>query len=216
MLVNESVLVGRYLFSALENSQTRRVLNIGSSSLEYRSQIQPYIEREVFYPVTEKLGATIVHCDAKEESGADLIVDLLAPEAVALLRALSADAFVVANLLEHVEVVDDAVLQLDRIITSGSYLVASGPKSFPYHPDPIDNMFRPERWQVQSLFRNFDLIEWGEVNHRTLARSVSGSRKQAARFLFREFASAPPGERIAAGRRSLTPVSAWCALMRKK
>jgi hypothetical protein len=216
MLVNESLTLGKYLFSVLQKSSNRSVLNIGSSTLEYRTHSQPYIQNKVFGPVEENLGATVIHCDAKAESGADVIIDLLSSEAVSTLAGFNAHVFVVSNLLEHVESVGAAVHQLEMIIPTGAYLVASGPKNFPYHPDPIDNMFRPGRRQVESLFGNFNLLEWGEAKHRTLATSVFESRRGAANWVLQEVASASPSKKISTLIRSLSPVSSWCALMQKR
>ena len=55
-----------------------KVLDIGSSSIYFRTKEQPYIEENVFKPLRDK-GCQVIHLDTKKEQGVDLVcsIDLL-------------------------------------------------------------------------------------------------------------------------------------------
>ena len=52
-----------------------RALDIGSSTLHYRTVEQPHIEEQVLAPLRAR-GVDIVHLDAKEAPGVDVVCDL--------------------------------------------------------------------------------------------------------------------------------------------
>src|SRR5581483_3920515 len=73
-------------------------------------------------------------------------------------------ALLCCNVLEHVA--DPALLcaKLEHIVSGGGYLIVTVPNRFPYHPDPIDTMFRPELEELAELFPNCRLIRGDVVN----------------------------------------------------
>jgi hypothetical protein len=52
--------------------------------------------------------------------------------------------------------------RLQTLVPVGGYLIVSVPHRFPYHPDPIDTLFRPELGELHALFPRTRLIA-GEV-----------------------------------------------------
>jgi hypothetical protein len=117
------------------------LLNLGSSDLQFRTVVQPYIDREVFAPLRER-GVAIVHSDLKESPGVDIAADALGDEGFARLREVGARAVMCCNMFEHV--VDRAALagRISALVPAGGTLILTAPESYPYHPDPIDNYYR--------------------------------------------------------------------------
>src|SRR5436190_23440563 len=78
------------------------VLDIGSSTEDFRTQVQPHIEQHVFAPPRRR-GATIVHVDAKEGKGVDVVCDVTDAD-VDLVAQLGSpfDVVLCCNMLEHV------------------------------------------------------------------------------------------------------------------
>ena len=55
------------------------LLDLGSSTLEYRTQTQPYIERNIFAPLRAR-GGVVYHLDMKSDPGVDVVGNLEDPE----------------------------------------------------------------------------------------------------------------------------------------
>ncbi len=133
------------------------LLDLGSSTAEFRTQVQPYIEERIFAPLRER-GGRVWHVDAKEAPGVDLAGDLLDARFIARLRELRARSALVLSILQHVrdrEALARAVLEL---VPAGGFIVVSGPRRFPRHHDPIDTLFRPSIEDVHALFPGTQLV----------------------------------------------------------
>lgn len=127
------------------------VLNIGSSSRQFREQVQPWIEQHVFAPARAH-GLSIVHQDLFPADGVDFAGDLLAPDCRERLRELNIFGVVCSNVLEHVldrPAFADAITEL---LPKGGRALITVPNRFPYHPDPIDTNYRPTPRELSSLF----------------------------------------------------------------
>src|SRR5687768_7620140 len=132
----------RWLATRLCTVDASPILNVGSSSLSFRSDVQPWIEQSVFSPLRRR-GLTVIHQDLFPDDGVDVAADLYAPATQARLRAYNAQCIICSNVLEHVRdhrTFSDILL---RILVPGGRLLVTVPRAFPYHPDPIDTMFRP-------------------------------------------------------------------------
>ena len=146
----ERVLAGREL------GPGRSVLDIGSSTREFRTEVQPHIERHVIAPLREA-GAEVVHLDAKQGDGIDLVFDLADPTAD--LRAATGrefDLVTCCNLLEHVTDREATVRQVASVVRPGGALLVTVPGRYRYHEDPIDTMFRPTPDELSSLVLGVD------------------------------------------------------------
>lgn len=134
------------------------LLNVGSSTLEFRTRTQPYIDINVFAPLRARGGA-VYHADMKPAPGVDLVGNLLDPSFVAQLASLSPRSVLVSNVLEHVSDRRALCHALLDIAPPGGYLIVSGPHDYPYHPDPIDTMFRPSIQEVVEHFPGTTMID---------------------------------------------------------
>ncbi len=82
--------------NALPDDVIFPLLNIGSSTLEFRTQIQPYIEQNIFGPLRARNSDGVYHLDIKSAPGVDLVGDLLDPaflDKVAQMQIRSAMIF---------------------------------------------------------------------------------------------------------------------------
>lgn len=118
------------------------LLNLGSGTAEYREIRQPFIERDLFTPL-RKAGVKVFHCDLKSAEGIDLAGNVLDPKVQQQLRAMDFKCVLVSNLLEHVTDRDEVMRACAAIVGRGGLILATVPSSYPYHPDPIDTLYRP-------------------------------------------------------------------------
>jgi SAM-dependent methyltransferase len=152
VFVEEAAWVERAL-ARLELPAGARVLDVGSSTREFRTEVQPHIDRHVFAPLRAR-GVRPVHLDAKDADGVDVVLDLSDPAldpAAALGERF--DVVLCMNMLEHVvdrERTADRVLAL---VAPGGHLLVTVPRSYRRHLDPIDTMYRPSPRERARLFR---------------------------------------------------------------
>jgi SAM-dependent methyltransferase len=128
-----------------------RALDIGSSTLHYRTVEQPHIEEQVLAPLRSR-GVEIVHLDAKAAPGVDVVCDLdeagegladgLGEHALVLL------ASVLHYLREPARAADLAV----RALAPGGYLVAHHPDSARRTHDPVDRKRRMSPAELAGVF----------------------------------------------------------------
>jgi SAM-dependent methyltransferase len=132
------------------------VLDIGSSTLEFRTEEQPYIDHHVIAPLRER-GAEVVHLDAKQGNGIDVVCDLADPQ-LDLLGAVGRtfDVVTCCNLLEHVTDRPATVRQVASVVSPGGTLLVTVPGRYRYHEDPIDTMFRPWPEEIVTLVQGVD------------------------------------------------------------
>ena len=141
----------------LGDEQVFPLLNVGSQTAAFRSREQPWIDRHIFRPAVSRQ-RTIVHTDLQAAEGVDLVGDLTDP---AFLQELSRRKFrsvICSNLLEHVTAPDQIARGVLEAVEPGGYLLLSVPNTFPYHPDPIDTMYRPSPEELASLFPGTTIV----------------------------------------------------------
>jgi hypothetical protein len=157
MNVFESEWLGQRLAS-IPDGELFPLLNIGSSTLAFRTQTQPYIDKNIFAPLRAR-GGKVYHLDMKSAPGVDIVGDLFDPALIEKIASMQIRAIMISNLLEHVinrqEICDLAM----KIIPPGGYLFVTGPHNYPYHADPIDTMFRPTIAEVHAHFPNTSIVE---------------------------------------------------------
>lgn len=137
------------------------ILDIGSSTARLREIDKPWIEDLLFRPLRGR-GEQVVHVDVKNKAGVDLIADLLTEEGFERLRAERPRTILLCNVLEHV--LDPGLLMRRalELLEPGGWLLVSVPRSYPYHRDPIDTLFRPTPAEVAALAPEASLVH-GEV-----------------------------------------------------
>lgn len=124
-----------------------RVLDLGSSTLEYRTVVQPHISERVHRPLLER-GCELTCADIKDGEGVDLVVDLSRTDLPAATFARPYDLVICSNILEHI--VDRAtfIRNVLRFCAAPGLLLCTVPRYFPWHADPIDTMYRPSAEQL--------------------------------------------------------------------
>jgi hypothetical protein len=122
--------------------------HVGCQTEEFRTVVQPWVDEFVFAPLRAR-GRTVVHVDIRKAPGVDLIADVTTAAGQEAIRDTGARTLLCANLLEHVPDAQHVLDDLLAIVPAGGHLLVSGPLVFPYHPDPIDTMFRPT-WEEMS------------------------------------------------------------------
>jgi hypothetical protein len=152
------------------------VLNLGSSTLAFRTTEQPYIQELIVAPL-EARGVRIVHTDLKHAPGVDIAGDIFDHADFARLKAVGARSIICTHMFEHV--VDRADLRrriLDLLPDNGLFFVTV-PASYPEHNDPIDTLFRPTPAELAAVFAGQQILEtadleghnyWTQVRRRPL------------------------------------------------
>jgi SAM-dependent methyltransferase len=126
----------------LELPPESRVVDVGSSTLDYRTVKQPHVETNVMAPLRAR-GAHIVHVDAKSEAGVDVVADVTAPDFDAATLGDPFDLVIVSGLLSVVTNVDRVIRVAAELVAPGGWLVAATPTAYRRTLDPIDNGWRP-------------------------------------------------------------------------
>jgi len=160
MLDAEAKWIGDVL-DRLDVGSLSPILNVGSASAAFREQVQPWIDREIFAPLRRR-GVAVHHLDIREGDGIDMHGDLTDDSFVAGLGDNGYRALLCCNFLEHVAAPSAICAKLELLVPVGGYLIITVPNRFPYHPDPIDTMFRPAIEDIVQLFPHCRLMH-GEV-----------------------------------------------------
>ena len=147
------------------------LLNLGSSTREFREVAKPHIQAELFGPL-EAAGIEIVHSDLKQADGVDLVGDIADPAVRAALAARGFRSLLCANLLEHVRDRGAVAAACEEIVGPGGLILATVPSSYPYHADPIDTGYRPAPAELAALFAGSDPVLVEELAGRTYAEDM--------------------------------------------
>ncbi len=164
-------------------------LNIGSSTAEFREEMQPHVESRFIRPL-EADGIRFVHCDMKSAAGVDEVGDIIDPKFRAKLKEYGASLLVCSNLLEHLTEPGRFAAACAELVEDGGYGLFSVPLSYPYHPDPIDTMLRLTPEELAAMLPDWTLVRsaaieagsyWGDL--RATGSGLSLATRQAARVL---------------------------------
>jgi hypothetical protein len=208
MLEVEAQWVGEAL-QRFDADKLSPVLNMGSATLEFRQQVQPWIDRCIFAPLRAR-GVEVHHLDMQAGNGIDLRGDLNDERFLSSLFGHRYRCVLCCNLLEHVTEPSAVCANIERLLPDMGYVIVTVPRRFPYHPDPIDTMFRPSPNDLFRLFPNCHPLEgvtldagtgWDYVEHDPwklflkLKRRLSGLRQHGGMkgttsflpYLFRRF-----------------------------
>ncbi len=143
------------------------VLNIGSSTEMFRTVSKPYIERRLFEPLREA-GFQVIHVDMKAGKGIDIVCRIDSEDGADRLLAIGAKSLLCSNMLEHVEDPAAVAATCASLVPAGAHILVTVPRSYPYHPDPIDTMFRPDLDEVARLFGNCAVVDSLMINDGTV------------------------------------------------
>lgn len=170
MLIQEARWFGRVL-SELADVEVYPMLNVGSNSAAFRTRDQPWIDRHIFAPAQQRNQA-VTHLDLQAAPGVDLVGDLQDPAFLERVAALNFKSVFCSNLLEHVPNREAIAATLLRVLPQGGLLFVSCPYRFPYHPDPIDTMYRPNAQELADLFPGTSVVKQQIVNCGLMATFV--------------------------------------------
>jgi hypothetical protein len=151
----------RWLCAALDRFAPERLsplLNLGSSTADFREQVQPWTEQSLFRPLRAR-GIDIVHVDQRDGCGIDVRADLGDRGDLPRLCALRPQALLCCNLLEHVTKPRRIARHCIDILPQAGLAFVTVPYSYPYHRDPIDTMFRPGPAELAALFQGARLVD---------------------------------------------------------
>ncbi len=160
------------------------VLNIGSSTGQFRTVNQPHIDEHIFAPLRER-GIEIIHQDIKDAPGVDVVGDLADPQFIEKLKSLHFKCIVCTNLLEHLPDPLGFIEILDNLAGSEAHLVMTGPCVYNRHLDPIDNMYRPTAREVSERFSSVEVLESKEISVGTVLSSYRDKPHELIRLVCR-------------------------------
>ncbi|MBI4319141.1 MAG: methyltransferase type 11 [Chloroflexi bacterium] len=158
--------------------------NVGSASEDYRRRIQPWIDDWIFRPAREKR-LPVRHVDLADAQGVDIVGDLTDHGFLEKLSEMQFKSVFCSNLLEHVGNREEVCRTLTSIVCVGGYLFISCPFRFPFHPDPVDTLFRPDINELASMFPGTSIYRGEVVRCGTYADYIS--RLKLIRMLLRTF-----------------------------
>lgn len=133
------------------------LLNIGSSTKQFRESVQPWTVRHVFGPLAAR-GVDIVHLDAREGPGIDIRADLLEDADFDRVGVARYGAVLCCNVLEHVRDSLEFARRCTELVRPGGIIVVTVPRSYPHHGDPIDTLYRPTPEQAAALFAGSSVL----------------------------------------------------------
>lgn len=137
-----------------KTSDIKNVIDIGASTLEFRTIKKPYIEENIFNPLKDR-GVEIIHLDMKDQEGVDISCDI-SDKSFSIKQKF--DLVICTNVLEHIDDLDISIINISNLVNDNGYLLVTVPFIYPYHPDPIDTMSRFGVNDLKILFKNFDNI----------------------------------------------------------
>ena len=160
MLVEESIWIAEKIKEILPE-EPFPVLNIGSSTLIYRTKKQPFIQNNIFNLFSDEK-KQVIHLDMKEDEGIDLVGDLSDENFRRLVKNLKPKLILCNNILMYLNKNTRKELSkiLFEILDENGYLIITNSLVFPPSPDPVEAYYRatPEK-MYKSLFANFYLID---------------------------------------------------------
>lgn len=183
MLIEEARWFRRHI-AELPNEALFPMLNVGSSTEDFRVRKQPWIDEHIFAPARER-GGRIVHLDLKRAPGVDVVGDLADPDIRRTLIALGVRSVFCSNLLEHVPDRAGICDPLIELLPPSGHLLVSCPNRYPKHDDPFDNGFRPTIGDLQSLFPGAEMLAAETVAGGTYYDALGRSPRRLARELVR-------------------------------
>lgn len=178
MLMEEAAWIGRQL-AEFDIGQLSPMLDLGSSTLTFRTVEQPYVDAMIFAPLVGR-GCDVKHVDIKMADGVDLVADIFDEQDYQRLSALQPRSIICGSLLEHIPNPDSTIQRILGLLPKGGVLLLTVPYSFPRHADPIDTMFRPSAAKLSRMLREQDVRRCEVVTGRTLIGELLTRRAMRA------------------------------------
>lgn len=194
MLPEEACWIGDVLASTTL-AEGATVVDLGSSTEEFRRLVQPYIDYRVFLPLRRR-GVRVLHVDARDGDGIDIQLDIAAAQTIPRELLGRASVTLCCNMLEHVVDRARVIDNLRQIVMPGGICIVTVPLAYRYHADPIDTGYRPTPDSLASALANAGLqpehraripvtCDYTDEPHSTLARVAWRGKQAIARRLLR-------------------------------
>jgi hypothetical protein len=165
MRLEEAAWIGLAL-SQIPAEQISPCLELGCSTLEFRTVQKPHIEAYIHAPLRGR-GVGIVHSDIKAGEGIDICGDIFQTAVQDTLRNVNAKCVLCCNILEHVVDRKAFAAICDTLLMPQGYMVVTVPQSYPLHADPIDTYFRVTPEELAELFPGYSVVENATVESDT-------------------------------------------------
>jgi SAM-dependent methyltransferase len=169
----EAAWLGRRL-ERLSPQDLSPLLSVGSGEAELRAT-QPWLDERVYAPLVRR-GVRVLHHELHPGPGVDVAGDLTDPAFLARLAELGVRSVMCCNVLEHVPDPQGIAAAIEAAVAPGGYALVTVPRRFPYHPGPIDTMFRPSPEELRGLFPRLEAIDAAEIRCESLAAYFLRSR----------------------------------------
>ena len=187
MFKTEAAWLGR-LLREYRTDELSPMLNIGSSTRDFREKEQPWTEGELFAPLRAR-GVNLVHLDSRAGDGIDIKADMLDDSDLERVRGLGPRAILLCNILEHVTDPQKLADRCIDLLPPGGLIFVTVPYSYPFHRDPIDTLYRPSPEALVRLFARAqplkaEIVDSAESFRGQVARRPWILSRQALRFPF--------------------------------
>jgi len=159
MLIAEAKWIAKQLF--LHSEEVFPLLIVGSSTAKFRKTEQPWIDEYIYKPISSK-NFKVINSDIKSSEGVDVVFDYNNPDIKNEFVKLEFKSVLCSNVLEHLSNKEEFCKLITSIIPEGNYIIVTCPYKYPYHPDPIDNKYRPTVEELARLFPYTKLVK-GEI-----------------------------------------------------
>lgn len=160
MLLEESIWIGDKI-KILVQHQSFPILNIGSSTKEYRTIRQSFIQKNIFDLIPNE-SKNVVHLDMKQAEGVDIVGDLYDHNFLQELKKYKFKAIMINNLLMYLEKKqrEDICLIINEILEKDGFLIVTNSHTFPPAHDPVESYYRASPEQIhQQLFKNYSVVD---------------------------------------------------------
>ena len=146
----------KLIFSKMK-SKLGRTLNLGSTTTDLR---QKSIIK--FQECLIDNSNTLCNVDIKNGPGVHLVANIMDEEGFKCIEKFSPTTVIATNILEHVL---DPKQFIKRIleIKNLKYILITVPYNYPFHPDPIDNGFRPSPKELLKIVPNYKKIIHSDI-----------------------------------------------------
>jgi hypothetical protein len=135
-------------------------------------------------------GLELIHVDRNPFPGVDIACDLFERDCQDRLKSLHPRSALLTNVLEHLprQLLGRVPSILREILAEDGILIVAVPRSFPYHADPIDTLYRPSADELAGLFApaGFELLRSETLQLGSFLDDLrAGGAKNWAHWLFR-------------------------------
>tara|TARA_B100001057_G_C22594233_1_gene850219 strand:+ start:209 stop:898 length:690 start_codon:yes stop_codon:yes gene_type:complete len=150
------------ILESFKKDDLNPVLEIGSSTYEFRNKIKPYIDKNIHSRLFNR-GIKIILSDFKPDLDIknpedQIIGDVFDDKVFNKMLNAKPKCILLCNILEHVNNPKKLCERILQISNEKTIIIVTVPFSFPYHRDPIDTLFRPSPEELAKNFTNVELL----------------------------------------------------------